>query len=143
MATQLQLRRGTKAQNDAFTGAVAELTYDTDTKALRVHDGSTVGGIYVGTVRHCSFNTNTRIKITTTDQIAAKNGWLVGVISFSGTNQSLALYLNSQLIARYGYSNGAQWFAASVFIPIKAGQAYRYTCSGTVEGNDMYFYPDD
>ena len=44
MAKRLQLRRGTTAQNDAFTGALGELTYDTDKKQLRVHDGSTVGG---------------------------------------------------------------------------------------------------
>ena len=44
MATQLQLRKGTKIQNDAFTGAEAELTYDTTTKGLRIHDGTTQGG---------------------------------------------------------------------------------------------------
>ena len=44
MAIQIQLRRGTTAENDAFKGALGELTYDTDKKQLRVHDGSTVGG---------------------------------------------------------------------------------------------------
>jgi hypothetical protein len=44
MAKQLQLRRGTTVQNDAFTGAVGELTMDTQKKQLRVHDGSTQGG---------------------------------------------------------------------------------------------------
>ena len=47
MATQLQLRRGTTAENDVFTGAVGELTMDTDTKGLRVHDGNTTGGFDV------------------------------------------------------------------------------------------------
>jgi hypothetical protein len=41
---QVQLRNGTAAQVDTFTGASGELTYDTDTGQLRVHDGSTVGG---------------------------------------------------------------------------------------------------
>lgn len=49
MATQLQLRRGTTAENNAFTGAVGELTMDTDTNGLRIHDGSTVGGFDVPT----------------------------------------------------------------------------------------------
>jgi hypothetical protein len=49
MATQLQLRRGTTAENDVFTGAVGELTMDTDTNGLRIHDGSTVGGVQVPT----------------------------------------------------------------------------------------------
>lgn len=43
-ATQLQLRRGTTAENDAFTGAQGELTIDTDLNQLRVHDGTTPGG---------------------------------------------------------------------------------------------------
>lgn len=44
MAKRLQLRRGTTAENNTFKGALGELTYDTDKKQLRVHDGSTVGG---------------------------------------------------------------------------------------------------
>ena len=44
---QVQIRSGTAAQVDAFTGAAGELTYDTDTGQLRVHDGSTVGGLKV------------------------------------------------------------------------------------------------
>jgi len=48
MAVQLQLRRGTTAENNGFTGAPGELTVDTTTNLLRVHDGATVGGIIVG-----------------------------------------------------------------------------------------------
>lgn len=44
MATELRLRRGTTAQNAAFTGAMAEVTVDTQTKSLVVHDGVTPGG---------------------------------------------------------------------------------------------------
>lgn len=44
MSTQLQLRRGTTAQNNSFTGAVGELSIDTDTENIRIHDGSTAGG---------------------------------------------------------------------------------------------------
>lgn len=44
MAKVLQMRRGTTAQNDAFTGAEGELTVDTTAKTLRVHDGVTAGG---------------------------------------------------------------------------------------------------
>lgn len=50
MAIQLQLRRGTTAENDAFTGAVGEMSYDTDTNGLRIHDGNTQGGFKVDTV---------------------------------------------------------------------------------------------
>lgn len=44
MATQLQLRRGNTTQTNAFTGAIAEVTVDTDKKTLVIHDGSTAGG---------------------------------------------------------------------------------------------------
>jgi hypothetical protein len=49
MATQVQLRRGTSTQNDAFTGATGELTYDTTNKRVRVHDGGTAGGFEIKT----------------------------------------------------------------------------------------------
>ena len=44
MPTQLQLRRGNTAQTAAFTGALAEITIDTDKNTIVVHDGSTQGG---------------------------------------------------------------------------------------------------
>jgi len=44
MATQVQFRRGTTTQNNAFTGAIGELTVDTDVLTLRLHDGTTQGG---------------------------------------------------------------------------------------------------
>ena len=46
---QVQLRRGSKTEHDSFTGAVGELTYVTDNKELRIHDGSTPGGLRVST----------------------------------------------------------------------------------------------
>lgn len=45
MAIQVQHRRGTQAENDAFTGAAGELIYATDTDRLFMHDGSTQGGM--------------------------------------------------------------------------------------------------
>ena len=49
MAKQLQLRKGTATEHDTFTGANGEVTVDTTNKTLRVHDGSTVGGIRLAT----------------------------------------------------------------------------------------------
>ena len=50
MAKQLQLRKGTDAEHSTFTGANGEVTVDTTNKTLRVHDGSTVGGIQLATL---------------------------------------------------------------------------------------------
>jgi hypothetical protein len=44
MPTQVQFRRGTATQNNAFTGAAGELSINSDNNALRIHDGSTAGG---------------------------------------------------------------------------------------------------
>lgn len=44
MAKRVQLRRGTTAQHTVFTGAVGEVTIDTDKDALVVHDGVQAGG---------------------------------------------------------------------------------------------------
>ena len=47
MAKQIQLRRGTTSQQSSFTGAVGEVTIDTDKDEIRIHDGSTAGGIAI------------------------------------------------------------------------------------------------
>src|SRR6056300_264313 len=44
MPTQLQFRRGTTAQNNAFTGAAGEISIDSTIDTARVHDGTTAGG---------------------------------------------------------------------------------------------------
>ena len=54
MATQIQYRRGTGIQNDAFTGALGEVTVDTTNKTIRVHDGVAVGGSNIATVAYVS-----------------------------------------------------------------------------------------
>jgi hypothetical protein len=44
MSTQVQFRRGTTVETQAFTGAVGEVTVDLSKNTTVVHDGSTVGG---------------------------------------------------------------------------------------------------
>ena len=50
MPTILQLRRGTTAENAAYTGSAGELTVDTELTKLLLHDGSTAGGVAVGDI---------------------------------------------------------------------------------------------
>ena len=45
MSRQIQIRRGTAAEHTNFTGAIGEITMDTTNSTLRVHDGTTTGGI--------------------------------------------------------------------------------------------------
>ena len=44
MPTQVQFRRGTATQNNAFTGAEGEISISTTDYTLRLHDGATAGG---------------------------------------------------------------------------------------------------
>jgi len=49
---RVRLRKGTELEHQTFAGAVAEVTVDTDKKTLRVHDGSTLGGLEVSKARY-------------------------------------------------------------------------------------------
>ena len=53
MTKTLQLLRGTTAQNNSFTGHSGELTVDTTTNELRLHDGSTAGGFTIPKKSDC------------------------------------------------------------------------------------------
>ena len=44
MPNQILRRRGDASAHSSFTGGTGEITYITDTKALAIHDSSTVGG---------------------------------------------------------------------------------------------------
>ena len=55
MAKKLQLRRGTTSQHNSFTGAVGEVTVDTDKDSLVVHDGSTQGGFPIASTTGATF----------------------------------------------------------------------------------------
>lgn len=79
MSTQVQYRRGTGAQNDAFTGALAEITVDTTNGTLRVHNGITAGGSNIATVAYVdnaisSLSANSITDGTSSVTIIATNG---------------------------------------------------------------------
>lgn len=44
MSKILQIRRGSSDAHNNFTGMPGEVSFDTDAKTLRVHDGETLGG---------------------------------------------------------------------------------------------------
>ena len=49
MATVVQMRRGTSAEHETFTGLAGEITVDTSKNAIVVHDGGTAGGTPLST----------------------------------------------------------------------------------------------
>jgi hypothetical protein len=84
MATQVQFRRGTTTQNNAFTGAIAELTVDTEAKTIRLHDGTTAGGgAIVATLAGTQTFTNKTLSTNSVWQ-----GTAVG-LAYGGTNANI------------------------------------------------------
>ena len=62
MAYAVQFRRGTTAQHASFTGEAGEVTVNTDTNELVVHDGTTVGGHVIGTSNGSGGDANIRVE---------------------------------------------------------------------------------
>jgi len=88
VGTQIQYRRGTNTQNDAFTGAIGEITVDTTAKTIRVHDGSTAGGnIVVNTtgVQTLSNKTVSNLVLSGTLSVASNVGLSGQYLSSTGT----------------------------------------------------------
>ena len=84
MPTVLQFRRGTTSQNNAFTGAIGEITYDTTTDVLRIHDGSTAGGFAMSSASSADTLTNKTItspNITTSIVPTSADGATIGTAS--------------------------------------------------------------
>ena len=98
MPTQLQFRRGTTSQNNSFTGAVGELSIDTDTDAIILHDGSNAGGIEIvpaGTI--VAFGNTT-----------APTGWLV--CNDAAVSRSTYARLFAVIGTTFGTGDGATTF---------------------------------
>ena len=89
MATQVQFRRGTTAQNNSFTGVVGELSVNTSINALRIHDGSTSGGFELAK--------SNLSNISSVDVVTATTfvGALTGTASNVTTNANLTGHVTS------------------------------------------------
>lgn len=69
---QVQRRRGSTAQHAVFTGALAEVTVDTDKKVEVVHDGATPGGFPMASARDiAATNANVTAAQTTANTAVA------------------------------------------------------------------------
>ena len=76
----VQLRRGTDTEHSSFTGAEGEVTVDTDLDTLRVHDGSTAGGVRLA--KHSEIPTGGGGTVT---QVDTGTGLTGGPITSTGT----------------------------------------------------------
>lgn len=108
MTTQVQFRRGTTSAHSSFTGAVGEVTVDTDLKTLKVHDGSTTGGVRIAKYSDIAAHTHTfsdesstSLTVTpgTTDVKLVGSGGISFTITGDTITGSLASDINADSIA--------------------------------------------
>jgi hypothetical protein len=131
MATQVQFRRGNTAQTNAFTGAVAEITVDTDKETVVVHDGSTAGGFPLARESALSANlafTQAAFNLANTANIKIDSGY-----AFANT-------VNIKTDAAFTKANAANVLAQAAFdkantanVTAEAGFAKANTANTTAE----------
>jgi hypothetical protein len=142
MATQVQFRRGTTSQNNAFTGAQGELTIDTDVYALRIHDGSTAGGKVVPTLTATQTFTNktfgsgntwngTAIGLAYGGTGAAITAAAGAVAYSTGSALALSLAGTSGQVLTSGGTSGPTWVNAS---SLSTGTATTATLATNIAG---------
>jgi hypothetical protein len=142
MATQVQFRRGTTSQNNAFTGAAGELTIDTQVSTIRIHDGTTAGGKTVPTLTATQTFTN---KTMSTSSVwngnaialgyggtgAALTGVAGAVVYSTGSAMALSLAGTSGQVLTSGGTSGPTWINASA---LSTGTATTATTATNIAG---------
>ena len=89
----VQLRRGTDTEHSSFTGAEGEVTVDTTNDTLRVHDGTTAGGVRLAKLSEAGGSGT----VTSVDSGTGLSG---GPITTSGT-----LSLDNTAVTPGSYTN--------------------------------------
>tara|TARA_B100000287_G_scaffold7190_1_gene7060 strand:+ start:1581 stop:2039 length:459 start_codon:yes stop_codon:yes gene_type:complete len=143
MTKQVQFRKGTTAEHFNFTGALAEITVDTDKNTAVVHDGSTPGGFELAKARWTfvsgNYTVGTNQKYTVDSQNSpggfnltlptprAVGDW-VWVEDFSNF-----LSINPiNVVSSYDFENGHLVRASSPFIMDVSGASVTFIWNGTL-----------
>lgn len=144
MAIQVQYRRGTSAENDAFTGAVGEITVDTTAQTLRIHDGSTAGGSNIATTQYVvdsignisgsaieNGSSNVQIASSGGNVVSTVNGSTVSTLADSG------LELTGNLDVTGNISVTSALDAGTVTTTGAIGSGSTVTATGNVTGGNL------
>ena len=146
MTTQVQFRKGTTSEHAQFTGAVAEITVDTEKNVAVVHDGSDIGGFELQRSRWEVVNANRQLSCGLRYLIDTSNGPLtltmpyeqagvvphvgdmIEVVDFKATwaldNVTLQASGNQQFLNLFGNSD-------TTFILDVAGMYCQFVWDGT------------
>lgn len=99
-----QIKRGTNSQRLGYTAASGELIYATDTKILYVGDGTTPGGVTVGTVASVGASAG----------VSSINGLSGAVVFSAGSGLTLTLSGNTLTFASTGAVSGITNYVQSI-----------------------------
>lgn len=143
MSTQVQYRRGTATENNAFTGALAEITVDTTNKTLRVHDGTTAGGSNIATVAYVntqisSLSSNSitdgtsNVKVFNNGNVAVTVGGSANVLIVTSTGANIAGTLNATGNANVGNLGATTVVASTLTGTLSTAAQTNITSLGTL-----------
>ena len=143
MTKQVQFRKGTPAKHFNFTGALAEITVDTDKNTAVVHDGTTPGGFELAKARwtfvsgNYTAGTNQKYTVDSTNSPAGFNltlptpravGDWIWVEDFSNF-----LSINPiNIVSQYSFENGHLVQASSPFIMDVSGASVTFIWNGSL-----------
>lgn len=143
---KLRLKRGDTATNDAYTGLAGEITMDTDTGIIRVHDGETVGGVAMARAMDLitPYNTvpdytqGTELIFTDTNVAPQAGFFEVTGKAFNERNLVISINGTSKIVATS--TNSTFSTTGFVLLPVKQGDTIQGISSYNNTGS-IIFYP--
>ena len=139
MASVLKLRRGNRIQNNAFTGAEGELSYDSTAKKIRVHDGITLGGKILASEIVSVKDFGAVGDGVTDDTVAIQAALdLVGTINFPIGIYAISSTLNLKSNQRLNFLNGSSIIPLANSLTIFSNSTsafFSQVFNATVNGN--------
>jgi hypothetical protein len=119
MANRLQHLRGSEAEHSTFTGAKGEISLVTDTSAdriptgeVRVHDGTTAGGLHVIGAARAWVNFNGTLdensgSLTVGENVLIRASYNVSSVYYNGTGDYTINFTTAMPDANYAVSGTA------------------------------------
>ena len=128
MATQVQFRRANTANTAAITGAIGELTVDTDKNTVVVHDGSTAGGFALAKENAASFSTS----ITLTGNLSVSDTTSIGNSTVNTQVNSSIITVSSANVTTNTFTLGSSSDTANGYTVLPNGLIMQW---GSVQSN--------
>ena len=140
MTRILQVRRGTSAQHNNFTGLAGEITFDSTNKTLRVHDGETLGGIALA--RHDEITTPTPFDINSVSATFWENLFATYQTQNIQSETSSLIAVSNATVIDYAFATTETPFNVDICLVCQTPQA-GYSIDDEVRafGIGNYAYP--